>query len=163
MHMKSLSPSSFPPPLSSIRSAERPRVNPSRVLETLSARRALLSQRQVTLAALCDAGSSRVRSLSHPFVDARLLETARAIAEILELAERADEEARGGARQSRAMRALADVCFDAILHIDNARHELTATLDADATRQERQRDRALRCARRCLTDLERQLSRMLSD
>src|SRR4051794_10333587 len=80
----------------------------------LSARHSTLRDRQASLVSMTDGlGARTQRNLTVAFVDQCLLETTRLAAEVLELAERADEVAhRSRKRGGQGMRALADVCFD---------------------------------------------------
>jgi hypothetical protein len=136
------------------------RGNTEQTVAALSARVAALRARQVSLASLCDELTIMTQpDLTHALVDQRLFETARVAAEILELAERAHEQAGGG----KVMRMLADTCFDAVLRIDASRHELAGSIDAETAHQRRQRHKALRCAQRALTALEQRLARALAN
>jgi hypothetical protein len=133
----------------------------------LFARRAMLRERQAGLASLFDERTAAgLPNLTHTFVEQRLLETARLVAELLELAERSGESSHASAevgRGGQGMRLLGEACFDAALRIDAARQALVGSVNAEAAHRRRHCLSALRCAQEVLTTLEQQLARTLSD
>ena len=141
--------------------------SPESFLSAITSCCSQLRDHQLVLASLvAEAASAPRPSLSHRSVDQRLFEAAKLIAKLLEIAERADERAthaRLNGKGSRAMRALAGVCFESILSIDAARHELEATIDADASTRRRSWCEALRSAQEALTAIERQVTRALAN
>ncbi len=136
--------------------------NSARIVARLTARSAILRERHADLAALLTEQSRMAPAMSVTFVDGQLVETARLAAELLELAERANEHS-GGGSGTPSMRRLADVCFDAILSIDAARHDLHKLTEFEATGRAGQRRAALRRAQQAVTMLNRQLTRSLAN
>ncbi len=124
-----------------------------------------LRDHQRVLASLVAQATGAPRpNLTHRGVDQRLFEAAKLSAKLLELAERADERAaRTRGAGSRAMRVLAEMCFESILSIDAARHELAETVHADAATQRRSWCEALRATQAALTATERQVMRALAN
>ena len=137
----------------------------TRIVAQLSALRSTLRERQTDLGAQL-AEPAAVALPSPTAVEKQLIETARVVAELLALAERANEgsrPARASLRGKQSMRVLADACFDAILRIDAARHELHESMAAQAPHQRRHRREILRRAQKALTKVERQLAHTLSN
>jgi hypothetical protein len=137
---------------------EEARKSSARILATLherqSALRSLFPEQQ----------AERPGSLSLQAVHKHLIEIARAAAELLELATRADElSGVAGTRNGRGMSALADTSFDVIMRIDLLRHELEDAALSDPAQASRLAGEGLRAMRKALAQLQRQLSRALAN
>lgn len=146
--------------------AESARDASARLATRLSAHRSALHDRQTGLASLLDGPGKGAPPFSHRFVDKLLVEASRLAAEILELAELADDrsrKSRQAARSNQGMRALADSSFDVILQLDAARHALAASLEGDVGHQRRQRQDAMQTAQGALAELEQQLTQTLAN
>ena len=136
-----------------------------RLVALLTAQSSALQERQAALGAML-AEPMLTLPPSHTVVDQQLLKTARVAAELLEVAERTNERTRPaskGGRGKQSMRVLADACFEGILQIDAARHELSDSLDTESAYQRRQCLEALRRAQLVLTKIERLLARALAN
>ena len=132
----------------------------ARIVAHLSAHCSTLQERQARLAALLNESDAAAPSPSLSFLDQQLVESARLVAQVLELAERANEKARTsstGLRGKPSMRALADACFDAILRIDAALHNLGDSTEAGTLHRRKQTREGLRRAQKALTKVEQQL------